>query len=285
MWHRMRHAVGEGLRGLSRHPSLALASIVVLAGVLFVAAVFVLATVNLLAVVDEMQSKVDMVVLLDENVTPDAARGLATMIARLEGVADARYVPTDEVLRELGTDASDRRVILDLLGEDPFPASLEMSLENSYRTPERLVVLSRDVEAIPGVDAAVYGREWVEPLAHVVRIVLLVDGLVGGVVVLVCAVVAWGAGQLAVYGRRDVVRLMELTGAGHWYMASPFAVEGGVCGMVGGAVAVAALYGGYVMLSSHVAGVRFIPVHVAAAIPGAGALLGMLGSLAALRRQ
>jgi cell division transport system permease protein len=285
MWHKIGHAVTEGLRGLRRHPSLALASVVVLAGVLFIAAVFALATVNLLAVVEDIRSKVDMVVLLDESMAPDAARGLATMIARLEGVAGARYVPTEEVLRELGADASERRVILDLLGEEPFPASLEISLGGPYRTPERLEVLSRDIEAIPGVDEAVYGKEWVEPLARVVRVVLLIDGLVGGVVVLVCAVVAWGSGRLAVYGRQDVVRLMRLTGAGRWYMASPFAVEGGVCGLVGGVVAVGALYGGHTLLSSHIAGIRFLPFHVAVAIPGAGAVLGLLGSVAALKRS
>jgi cell division transport system permease protein len=285
MWHRLGHAITEGFRGLRRHPSLALASIVVLAGVLFVAAVFVLTTVNLLAVVEDLRSKVDVVVLLDESVTPDAARGLATMIARLEGVTEARYITTEEVLRELGTDASERRAIMDLLGEEPFPASLEISLTDGYRTPELLEVLSKDIEAIPGVDAAVYGKEWVEPLARVVRIVLLVDGLVGGVVVLVCAVVAWGSGKLAVYGRQDVVRIMELTGARRWYVASPFAVEGGVCGLIGGVVAIGALYGGHVLLSSHIAGIRFIPVHVAAAVPAVGAALGLLGSLAALRRS
>jgi cell division transport system permease protein len=283
MWHKMGHAITEGLRGLRRHPSLALASIVVLAGVLFVAAVFLLATVNLTAVVDDLRSKVDMVVLLDEEVTPDAARGLANMIGKLEGVAGARYVPTEEVLRELGADAADRQVILDLLGEEPFPASLELRLVDAHRTPERLESLSRDIGAIPGVGTAVYGREWVEPLARLLRIVLLVDGLVGSVVVLVCAVVAWGGGRLAVYGRQDVVKLMALTGAGRWYVASPFAVEGGICGMFGGVVAVAALYGGYALLSSHVPGVRFIPLHLAAAVPGAGAVLGLLGSLAALR--
>ncbi len=284
MWQKIAHALTEGFRGLRRHPTLAFGSVTVLAGVLLLAAVFLLATVNLLTVVRDLRGKVDMVVLLEEDVAPDVAEGLARIIAKLEGVASARHVPAEEVLRELGADGEERETILELLGDEPFPATLELRLSETYRSPEPLAILSRDIEAIPGVYAAVYGKEWVEPLSHVLRLVLLIDGVVGGVVGLVVIVVAWGAGRLAVYARHDVVTLMKLTGAPKWYVASPFAVEGAVCGMIGGIVAVAALYGAYAGLAAHVPGVRFMSMRAAAAIPGAGALLGMLGSVAAVRR-
>jgi cell division transport system permease protein len=260
------------------------ASIVVLAGVFLLAALFLLGTVNLMAVVRDLQGRMDMIVLLREGVPVERARGLATIIGKLEGVEEVRYVSAEEVLADLGADPADRRALLDMLGDEPFPASLELRLVEDHRTPDRLERLSRDVEAIPGVEAAHYGREWVEPLARVVRIVLVIDGIVGGVVGLVCAVVAWGAGRLAVYGREDVVGLMRLAGARWWHLVSPFAVEGAVCGFVGGLSAVGLLYVAYRGFAPHVAGFHFLPTAAVLGVPLVGLLLGLLGSLAAVRR-
>ena len=48
--------------------------------------------------------------------------------------------------------------------------------------------------------------------------------------------------RLSIYARRREVEVMQLVGATNWFIRWPFVVEGLVCGLIGGAIAVAVLF-------------------------------------------
>ena len=50
--------------------------------------------------------------------------------------------------------------------------------------------------------------------------------------------------RLSIYARRREVEVMQLVGATNWFIRWPFVVEGLVCGLIGGLIAVAILFVG-----------------------------------------
>jgi cell division transport system permease protein len=48
--------------------------------------------------------------------------------------------------------------------------------------------------------------------------------------------------RLSIYARRREVEVMQLVGATNWFIRWPFVVEGIVCGLIGGLVAVMILF-------------------------------------------
>jgi cell division transport system permease protein len=87
---------------------------------------------------------------------------------------------------------------------------------------------------------------------------------------------------------------MQLVGASETLIQAPFVLEGMLQGMVGGALALAALWGGYSLLREQIEGfagalwsvgyVRFLDLEGAVFLVATGWILGAIGSLVSLRR-
>ena len=100
--------------------------------------------------------------------------------------------------------------------------------------------------------------------------------------------------KLALYARRGEVEIMQLVGASETLIQAPFVLEGMLQGMVGAALALAALWGGYALLREQIEGfagalwsvghVRFLDLEGAVFLVATGWILGVIGSLVSLRR-
>ncbi len=69
----------------------------------------------------------------------------------------------------------------DDLGENPFPASLEVSLRADHQSPREVQRLVHDFERAPGVQEVQYDLLWIERLATAVRLVRGVGLFLGGI--------------------------------------------------------------------------------------------------------
>jgi cell division transport system permease protein len=205
-------------------------------------------------------------------------------LRKLPGVARADYVSREKAAEEFVGLFPEDRELLDAVGENPLPASYRVYLSAEAGTPERAERLVKDMNAIDGVDDAVYGQEWLSDLERAARVVGMVGAAVAVLLGAAAVLVVVSTVGLTVYARRETIGIMKVVGATDAFVRAPFVVEGLVIGFMGGLIALGALYGGVTFLRANDVAISFLPTtHVAAGL-GLSALGGALGSSVAVRR-
>jgi cell division transport system permease protein len=132
----------------------------------------------------------------------------------------------------------------------------------------------------------------VEGYARAVALVRGLTTLIGVVLGVAALLIVAGTIRLAVHARREEIGILRLVGASRSFVAAPFLIEGLLQGLAGGVLALGLLYGlfrlarpalrsGLELLLGY-ATPGFLEPGGCVALVLAGALLGLLGSVAAL---
>ena len=125
------------------------------------------------------------------------------------------------------------------LGENPFPASLEVTLRADRQSPAEVERLAKAFAAAPGVREIQYDLLWIERLSTGVRLVRGLGAFLGGILVLAGVFTISNVIRLTIYAREDELDIMRLVGATRAYVKGPFVTEGVIQGGLGGLVAAA----------------------------------------------
>ena len=218
-----------------------------------------------------------------------AARAAAERLApglSVEAVAPA------EALRRLRASLGDQAAILDGVEAEVLPASVEARATNLSLAETR--ALAARLGRIPGAAEVDYGAAWLEPLETFLRRGRSVGlGLVG-LLSVATAVLVSNTLRLTVYARRDEIEIMKLVGATDAFVGGPFLVEGLLQGLLGSALAVAALLGtaGVFLsrlrealpLAARLSRADLLPLSLLAGLVAGGAVLGVASSALSLGR-
>ena len=120
------------------------------------------------------------------------------------------------------------------LGENPFPASIEVNLRAERQSAVEVERLAKAFTGVPGVREIQYDLLWIERLSTGVRLVRLVGAFLGGILVLAAVFTISNVIRLTIYAREDELDIMRLVGATRAYVKGPFVAEGVIQGGLGG---------------------------------------------------
>ncbi|MBX5482609.1 MAG: ABC transporter permease [Myxococcaceae bacterium] len=190
---------------------------------------------------DTLGGEVEVTIYLDDSVTPERGRALASALAERTG-GEATWVSPDEALTRLSRELGDLADTVAELPENPLPASVELRVPPPLRSPEKLAALAREARAQEGVTAVDYGEAAVERLSAISRALQVGGGIAFLVIVIATVIITSATLQLAIYARREEIEIQKLVGATDRFVKAPFLIEGLLQGLLGGAVAVIALW-------------------------------------------
>ncbi len=277
---------------LWRAPLPSLVSVLTIGLSLFIGASFVLGLLTARALVASWGAEANLTLYLDKGATDEQARALVEKIGAQDQGLEVRYVDRATALQRLRSDLGELGPALDGLPHNPLPPSLEIIPREPLQSAD-VRVLAAQLGQLPYVHEVEYGREWVEKLEALGRgLRAFGAGALLAVIAAALLVVA-NTIRLAVYARRDEIGIMKLVGATDRYVRAPFLIEGALQGVLGAALAV----GGIVAVqhwllprasqafafAAGVSAMHLLPLH-AAALLGAGALVGFFGSWIAVAR-
>lgn len=225
---------------LWRAPLPSLVSVLTIGLALFLGAMFVLGLLAARSLLTSWGAQASVTAYLDRSTTDEAARALARKIATENPTLSVVYVDRTQAMKRLRTDLGDLAGALDGLSQNPLPPSLEIT-PRSALPPAGVRVLAAEVGRAPGVEEVEYGREWLDKLEALARgLRVFGAGALFAVLGAALLVVA-NTIRLAVYARRDEIEIMKLVGATDGYVRAPFLLEGALQGLVGAALALAAV--------------------------------------------
>lgn len=287
--------VGEAFRDLRRAGRVAISAIVLIMLSLGAVGSFLLLSGNLGKAVAAWRDRLRVIVYLEREPSTAGASALVRKVEGLPGVAAVRYVGRAEALASLkqvlGKDAS----AASNLTSNPLPASLEVTPSAEGATPEGARRLIERLSALPEADEVAGGVEWVDKLARLQRLVALVGFGFGAVLAVAAILTVTTATTLVLHARRHETEIMRLVGAPELTIRLPLLLQGMVQGLLGAALALAALAAAHVFVAPKLAPlmtvalglshVDFLPPTQVAAIAVAGTVLGALGGLLARGRR
>jgi cell division transport system permease protein len=282
----------EALTSLWRSRLINALSIGTIAVSLFVLGAFLTVASNLNQVVDRWTEKVRVTFFLTDGLEPHIREGLVARLRDDPAVESLEMVSREQALERFRTLFRDLRTLPDDLGENPFPASIEVALRSGRQSPDEVRRLVDAFGKAAGVQEVQYDLLWIERLATAARLVRGVGALLGGILVLAGVFTISNVIRLTVYARQDELDIMRLVGATPGYVKGPFVMEGMLQGGLGGLVSVGLLWLTFRVLATEAVAasdlmgraVVLLPRRLSVLLVAGGMAVGIVGSLVSLGR-
>jgi cell division transport system permease protein len=261
---------------------------------LFIFGAFMLLEVNLQGLLKGWGDQIQINAYLDRGLDGGEADSLLNRIRGFPEVARARHITQEQAWREFRAALGGQSNVLDGLPPDVLPSSFEISVKPAFRAAPLVEQLAQRLERERGIALVEYPRDWINRLSLLVLAVEWVKWILGGTLFVITFFIVGSTVKLAILARRDEIEIMQLVGSSRAMIQAPFVLEGMAQGLVGGALAVAGLWGAFsfgqreFLFSGGLWGApnqwRFLDLKGIAVILLFGWFLGSAGSLFSLRR-
>lgn len=279
----------ESCKSLWRNGFMTVASISTVSVAILILGAFLTVFANGNHIATHLESTVQISVYVENDTSDDEINIIGAELAALPGVKEVKTVDKKQALARFKERLGDNAVILDALAENSLPYSFDVHVD----VPERIEQIVPTIQNIRHVEAVRYGKEVVEKLFQVTRILrnggiaLIVLLGMGTLFIIVNTI------RLTVFARRREISIMKYVGATNSFIRWPFLLEGIFIGVLGAVLSMFMLdflYGEAVVRIREA--VAFLPVlkpypllfYVGAILVVTGALIGALGSVISLRK-
>lgn len=282
----LSYTLRESISGFRRTKLSSLLSILTISVALLLLGAFGVVTIHAARFLDELRSRVELEVFLEEPIARRTVDSLRAVISGLDGVGTIAFVSKDEAARifkkEFGED------ILSILEFNPLPPSFKVGLADGYRTAAHAERLERRIAVLGGIESVKYQKKYLEIIDERARIIHDLTLGLGVLVGLSAIFLVSNTIRLAIAAKRQIIRTMDLVGATRTFIRLPFLLEGIIQGILGGALAAGVLYllltQAVRLISQDLPGLLSIEPAFYGAVVLAGALLGWIGSTIAVLR-
>jgi cell division transport system permease protein len=283
----------SALEGLRRAPLPHLLSVTAIAFALLLGGMSRLATQWLDSFLVASRNQLELTIYLEPMVNEQQAGRIAEQLAELG--APARVISAKAALRRLRLELGDLGKVLEDLPRNPLPVTIELDLPAAMRTSAQLPRLLALVKGIPGIADVDDGGQATAQLIGLARSLRFGAAAIFTIASLAAVLIVAATLQLTVYARREEIEIQKLVGATNAFVRAPFLIEGLIQGVAGALAAAAGLTATARLLVPRLNPlISFVAdrTPVGSLRPGAllleltvaGALLGVLGSLAAVHR-
>jgi cell division transport system permease protein len=284
--------VTRALRNFRQTPVLCAAAVLTVAVSLTIVAVFAVLLINVQNLTRLWSQQIQLVAYIDILPEERKLQSIIEGLHNLPEVDKAVLISKEEAFSRfrsrLGGDAD----LLDGLGPDFLPASLEISLAPDFRNEAGIQTVIRVLRSGGGFSEFRYGQEWLERFEAFVRLLRLGGLALTGFLLFAALFIIANTIKLTLYARRDELEIMALVGATPFYIKFPFLIEGALQGLLGGLLALSGTYLLFtlflqqglatLLLTTGLTGIAFLPLSQMWLVVFAGTLLGVVGSTLSL---
>jgi cell division transport system permease protein len=232
-------------------------------------------------------------VFLRDDATSEQRGAIEAAIDQSGVTAGREYVSKAEALTRFRSQFADLASLTSDLGDNPFPASLEVRVRADAEQNGRADSLVTRIAAQPGVADVRYDREWLSRVSSGLNAIRGAGFALALLMAVAAAVTVAAVVRLGLHARRDEIEIMKLVGSPVAFIRGPFIAEGFLQGGLGAVLAIALLWAGFIVvralwggeLSTMLDGavLQFLPVRTAALLVVGAMVVGAAGGFAASR--
>jgi len=290
----IEYAFRQGAASLWRSRGSSAFAVLAITLALVVLGVLLLLTWNAEQLLSRWTSASEFSVYLSDSTTSEQRGTIESAIDQSGVSAGREYVSKAQALTRFRKEFADLANLAEGLGDNPFPASIEVRVSPGAERDGRVDALVKKVVQLPGVVDVKYDRDWLARMAAALDTVRAAGAALALLMGLAAAVTVAVVVRLGLLARHDEIEIMELVGAPLSYIRGPFVAEGFLQGGIGAILAILFLWLSHSLanawwgteLRALLEGdaLRFLPVRLSVSLILGGMFVGSTGGLAAAWR-
>lgn len=290
--HNIFYFAREGTVNMFSHGFMSFAAVGITVACLLIMGTFTLVAVNANAMLAEMESQNQMLAFVDKSLSEEEARALQRELLAVENVSAVEFISNVEAAEAFRARYEDDELFQGL-PDDNFRHRYAVDLADIGRMSQTKAAL----EAVAGIgpgNVSAYEDEaagfiTIRNVAGVVCAVLI------AVLFIVSVFIIANTIKLTTFDRRDEIAIMKMVGATNGFIRWPFVYEGFLLGLFSAVIGFFLQWGLYEAVARGVASndtinlITVVPfremwTYVAAIFAAAGMVIGVGGSLSAIRK-
>ena len=288
------YLVKEGLRNIRTNRQMSVASIGVLIACMVLIGGALMLSFNINSLMGYVESFNEIVVWIDDDLGSAGTEMLKQEIAGLPNITSNQYISKEDALKELGETLGSQSFLdgfEQYADENPLPASFRLKVDSLENLPETV----KKLETLPGVESVESSNEVATTLMGIKTAIHVAGLTIVTILMVVSIIIIANTVRVTIFNRRREINIMKYVGATNGFIRWPFVYEGFMLGFLGAVIAFGLQWLLYAAVARGVATndtlqlVQIIPFQqmwlpVALTFGGAGILIGVGGSLSAIRR-
>ena len=280
----------EGARSMFSHGFMSFAAIGVTVACLLIMGTFTLVAYNANVNLADLQQENAVLAFVDDALTESEARALQTRIENVDNVADCTFMSRNEA-KENYIARYDGDELYGDLPADVFRHRYVIHVTD----PDRIMATKAAVEQVEGVAKARADQAVAEGFTTARNVAGIISIALIAILLLVSVFIISNTIKLTTFDRRDEIAIMKMVGATNGFIRWPFVYEGMLLGLFSAVIAFGLQWLLYTAVARGIGTsdtlqiltvVPFVKIWkpVALVFLGAGILVGVGGSLTAIRR-
>lgn len=290
--------VGSAFRSIKRNFSLSMASIICTTITLLIVGIAFVFSANVNNFTEDLENSLSVLIYIDKNATTEEIENIKSNLLEIKNIkSDQIQYKSKELLKEETLAKTDKNsalyTIVNSWTEETNPLKPEYIV--SVKEIEELSHTVETIKNINKVDTVQYSEDVVDKMVPVFKVVEKVTiGIIIGLVIvtifLICNTI-----RLTIFARKNEIEIMRLVGSSNFVIKLPFVIEGLFLGIIGSIIPVVVVLFGYVIaydkldhhfftnLITMIEPMPFV-IYVSLILVGIGAVIGMVGSYATVRK-
>ena len=244
----VNYFIGDAFKSFKRNKTISIATIITVLVTFIVLGTFSLVAENLNLAIGGLEDKIELVVYLDDDISPIDRKEVQVKINAQEGVKEIQYESREDAFKKL---QENNAGILKgyTLEKNPLPASYIVKLEDMSYAP----AIREAVKDLDGVESVSDEQESIDTIQNLIKFTKIIGTVLFIILIGVSIFLIMNTTKLTVYVRRKEVGIMKFVGATDWFIRWPFIIEGILIGLIGTFLSIIALYFLYKFVISFIA--------------------------------
>ncbi len=280
----------EGARSMFSHGFMSFAAIGVTVACLLIMGTFTLVAYNANVNLADLQKENAMVAFVDDSLTESQARGLQSKLEKVDNVADCTFVSRQEARDAYVAEYDEDDMYKDLQPE-VFRHRYVIHLTN----PDRIAQAKEAVKDVAGIDEVRADETISAGFVTIRNVAGVISAALIAILLMISLLIISNTIKLTTFDRREEIAIMKMVGATDSFIRWPFVFEGLLLGLFGAIIAFALQWLLYSAVANGITSsdtmqlLEVVPFNgiwqpVAGIFAGAGVVIGVGGSLMAIRR-
>lgn len=212
-------------------------SLVSIALVLFLLGVFALFMMHAHQLSNYVKEHLGFEIVMNSNAKEADILSLQKQLDTMPAVKSTAYITKEEAMARLSEDLGED--FLEWLGneENPLLPSIDVRFKADYANADSIAVVERFLQNNPDIKEVYYRKSLVDSINNNIRRIAIVLMAVSLVLLFIAVALIRNTIRLSIYGKRFLVRSMQLVGATERFIRRPFLRSGVSQGFLGGLLA------------------------------------------------
>ena len=233
-WSTLKYLFKEGIVGLWRNRTMALASIGTIVLCLLILGMSYGIGTNIDYLIEQIETKFGITAYIQEGLTELEIINLRYEVEKMADVESVTYISKEEALKNFSAGNEDESLFEMFQNDNPLPASLEITTVD-IKDQAQLIEKLNNLE---GIDETVYFQNETQTFINIRNTVNYVCYGILICLVVVGLLLMSNTIKLTVYIRKREINIMKYVGATDSFIQVPFLIEGVLVGFIGALVSI-----------------------------------------------